>query len=139
MSRMSDHSGELSWIDSQRDAMRDRVMRWANINSYTFNLPGLGKIGAEVEQVLRELGSATEWHDLPAAESIDERGQVVQQPLGRALRAVKRPNAPRQIFLGIHLDTVYPADQPFQRAELIDANTLRGPGVIDAKGGLVVM
>jgi glutamate carboxypeptidase len=129
----------LSWIDSQRDAMRDRVIRWVDINSYTFNLPGLAKIGAEVEAILGGLGATTEWIDLPAAESIDSRGNIVQQPLGRALRAVKRRDAKRQIFLGIHLDTVYPPDQPFQRAESIDSNTLRGPGVIDAKGGVVVM
>src|SRR5213076_2181510 len=65
--------------------------------------------------------------------------EVVQSPLGQALRARKRPDAPRQLFLGIHLDTVYPLDQPFQEVQGIDKNTLRGPGVIDAKGGLVVI
>ena len=74
-----------------------------------------------------------------APDTIDPRGQVMKQPLGRALRARKRSESPRQIFLGIHLDTVYPPDQPFQEVTAIDANTLRGPGVIDAKGGLVVM
>ena len=96
-------------------------------------------MGEEVERVLRTFGAQIEWIDLPPAESIDSRGLMTRQPLGRAMRARKRPEAPRQIFLGIHLDTVYPLDQPFQKVEALDANTLRGPGVIDAKGGLVVM
>jgi glutamate carboxypeptidase len=134
-----DFERELSWIDSQFSVMRDRLTTWCNINSYTFNLPGLAKIGAEVENVLRSLGATTEWIEVPPAESIDSRGQLIRRPLGRALRAVKRPRAPHQIFLGIHLDTVYPPDQPFQSCSQPDPLTLRGPGVIDAKGGLVVM
>src|SRR4051812_42280427 len=130
---------QLTWIDSQRDAMRDRVIEWCNINSYTFNLPGLARVGEEAEAALRALGAQIERLDIPVCASIDERGAQTTKPLGRALRARKRPDASRQIFLGIHLDTVYPPDQAFQRVETIDANVLRGPGVIDAKGGAVVM
>ena len=136
---MSPFEPQLSWIDSQLDAMRLRVIELCNINSYTFNLEGVARVGKEAEHLLAALGAQIEWIDLPPAESIDDRGEVVQKPLGRALRARKRPDAPRQVFLGIHLDTVYPPDQPFQEVQGIDKNTLRGPGVIDAKGGLVVM
>jgi glutamate carboxypeptidase len=52
---------------------------------------------------------------------------------------VKRPDAPLRVFLCIHMDTVYPADHPFQACTRIDAHTLQGPGVADAKGGIVVM
>src|SRR5256885_7707975 len=119
--------------------MRRRVIELCNINSYTFILEGVARVGEEAEHLLGALGAQIEWIDLPPAESIDDRGEVVHRPLGRALRARKRSDAPRQVFLGIHLDTVYPLDQPFQEVTGIDKNTLRGPGVIDAKGGLVVM
>ncbi len=56
-----------------------------------------------------------------------------------ALRLRVRPEAPVRILLGGHYDTVYGADHPFQRCTLLDAQTLRGPGVADMKGGLVVM
>jgi glutamate carboxypeptidase len=59
--------------------------------------------------------------------------------LGQAVQARKRPGALIRIFLGIHIDTVYAVDHPFQSVERMDANKLRGPGVIDAKGGLCVM
>jgi glutamate carboxypeptidase len=130
---------QLQWIDAQRDVMRQRVIEFCNINSYTFNLEGLARVGEEAAHLLAALGAKIEWIDLPPAESVDDRGEVVRKPLGRALRARKRPEAQKQIFLGIHLDTVYPLDQPFQEVQGIDENTLRGPGVIDAKGGLIVM
>jgi glutamate carboxypeptidase len=136
---VSDFTESLNWIDSQRAAMRQRVIDWCNVNSYTHNLPGLERLGAEIATVLATLGPSIEWLILPPAESIDSRGQIVKQPLARALRARKRPEAKKRLFLGIHFDTVYPPDSPFQRVEQVDTNTLRGPGVIDAKGGLVVL
>jgi glutamate carboxypeptidase len=38
-----------------------------------------------------------------------------------------------------HLDTVFEPDSPFQRFERIDANTAKGPGIIDMKGGDVII
>ena len=37
------------------------------------------------------------------------------------------------------MDTVYAPNHPFKRVEQLDSNLLRGPGVADMKGGLVVM
>jgi glutamate carboxypeptidase len=42
------------------------------------------------------------------------------------------------LFTG-HMDTVYPADHPFQDQHFLDANTLNGPGVADMKGGLALL
>ena len=55
------------------------------------------------------------------------------------LRLRFQPEAPKQVLLSGHFDTVYGTTHPFQRCELIDDLTLRGPGVTDMKGGLVVM
>ena len=57
----------------------------------------------------------------------------------QALRVRYRPEATQQVLLSGHFDTVYGANNPFQRCELVDERTLRGPGVTDMKGGLVVM
>ena len=38
-----------------------------------------------------------------------------------------------------HLDTVFEADSPFQTFERLDATTAKGPGVIDMKGGDVII
>jgi len=63
----------------------------------------------------------------------------VRTPLGRALRIRKREDAAHSVFLGIHMDTVVDPSHPFQQVTRADNDTLRGPGVADAKGGLVVM
>jgi glutamate carboxypeptidase len=46
--------------------------------------------------------------------------------------------APRVLLIG-HLDTVFEADSPFQRFQRLSDSTITGPGVIDMKGGDVVM
>jgi glutamate carboxypeptidase len=50
-----------------------------------------------------------------------------------------RPDAPLQILLSGHYDTVYGPEHPFQRCSWLDDRTLCGPGTGDMKGGLVVM
>lgn len=136
---MSDHRAILQWIDSQRQRMRELVAGWASINSGSYNLEGLAKLRGHLTGAFRSLGGDITEVDLPPQQTVDSRGKVVFAPLGKALAIRKRPHAPLQVFLGIHMDTVYAADDPFQAVEQIDANTLGGPGVIDAKGGLAVM
>ncbi|MCH7545598.1 MAG: M20/M25/M40 family metallo-hydrolase, partial [Planctomycetes bacterium] len=72
-------------------------------------------------------------------EVIDATGQIESKPLGMALSQKKRTEADLQIFLGIHMDTVYSPDHPFQTTTRLDKKRLGGPGVLDAKGGLVVL
>jgi glutamate carboxypeptidase len=42
-------------------------------------------------------------------------------------------------MLCIHMDTVYPKEDAFQVCRMTEGGQLNGPGVADAKGGLVVM
>jgi glutamate carboxypeptidase len=56
-----------------------------------------------------------------------------------ALRIKVRPEAPLQVALTGHFDTVFPASHPFQTPVLRSDGVLHGPGVADMKGGLVVM
>ncbi len=56
-----------------------------------------------------------------------------------ALRIRVRPKAPIQLLFSGHYDTAYSASHPFQQCEFSNAEKMRGPGVIDMKGGLVVM
>jgi glutamate carboxypeptidase len=135
---MSRHQPTLDWIDSQSDRLRSLVIEWANINSGSHNLDGLARFAAVLKRHFSTLGEVHEIA-LPPEQVIDSRGQTIALPLGKALSIRKRPDAPLRVFLGIHMDTVYREDDPFQRVEQVDANILRGPGVVDAKGGLAVM
>src|SRR6266542_4277447 len=58
---------------------------------------------------------------------------------GERLRLVRHADAAVKVLLNIHYDTVYPAESKFREVSWADAKTLRGPGVLDAKGGILVM
>lgn len=115
------------------------LTRWASINSYSYNLAGLEKMLAALEQDFSVLGGEIQRIELLPQTTMNPDGQTVARPLGRALRIRKRPGAKRKIFLCCHMDTVFPEDHEFQNCARIGENTLTGPGVADAKGGLLVM
>ena len=129
----------VDWIDFQAQRMLELVERWANINSASDNLNGLGQMATALGDTFRPLRGQIKLVELAPRQIIDSFGQVAQKPLGRALSVIKRPDAPLRVFLGIHMDTVYGLDQPLQTTQRVDADTLRGPGVADAKGGIGVM
>jgi glutamate carboxypeptidase len=136
---MMDYRPYLDWIDTQHRRMCGLVKTWAEINSGSYNLSGLAKMAAELKREFAVLGGEISELPLASVTSITADGRQIQTPLGRAISIRKRPDAPVKIFLGIHMDTVFGPDHPFQKVEQINDNTLRGPGVVDAKGGLCVM
>jgi glutamate carboxypeptidase len=125
-------AAHLSWLDGEVEAMAALVTRWSEISSGSGNLAGLERMEAEVSAALRSLGAQVESIGPPAV-----GGEAPK--LGRNVLAVKRPEAPLKVLLGIHMDTVFAADDPFRQVTRVDEKTLRGPGVADAKGGLVVL
>ncbi|SFI19751.1 hydrolase [Planctomicrobium piriforme] len=136
---MSAYAPYLDWIESQSGLMLETLISWANINSGSFNPLGLSHLAQLIHaEFAKPADSAT---ILPAGdfEQIDVHGQTVRIPLGPNIHAVKRPHAPRQVLLAIHMDTVYGLESPFQTVKRLDDQMICGPGVADAKGGLVIM
>ncbi len=104
-------------------ALLERVV---NINSGTQNLEGVRAVGNVFRGELDALGFMTGWVDGAAWH---RAGHLV----------ATHPGAGPKILLIGHLDTVFEADSPFQKFERIDAKTAKGPGIIDMKGGDVVI
>jgi glutamate carboxypeptidase len=129
----------LDWINGQHEEMISFVQEWAHINSFSENLDGLNTMSQHLKRAFSALESPIQEMSLNPHQSIDAQGELISKPLGKALSIRKRPDAPIQIFLGGHMDTVYPLQSPFKACTRIDTNTLRGPGVADMKGGLVIM
>lgn len=128
----------LQWIATQQPAMENLLEKWVNINSYTGNLQGLKQMTSALVEAFEPLGSQFELVSLPDRSIIDRNGSLAVQPLGKALHVTKRPSAPIRIFLGGHMDTVYPPESPFQTSAR-DGALMRGPGSADMKGGLVIL
>lgn len=107
--------------------LRDLLIQWAEINSGSTHLPGLDRMRAAL---------TAEFCTLPHAqvEAVPLEGTTAQ-----ALRVLIRPGAPIQLLISGHYDTVYGAHHAFQRCTQVSPEILRGPGVADMKGGIVVM
>lgn len=75
---------------------------------------------------------------LPNRKTIGQDGVLRQCPSAKALRLSKRMDAKIKVFFAGHMDTVYPKDSPFQKAES-EKGLLKGPGVADMKGGLAIL
>ena len=104
-------------------ALLERVV---NINSGSMNFAGVREVGRVFQSELDALGFTTRWIDGTA---FKRAGHLVGERSGKG---------PRVLLIG-HLDTVFEPDSPFQRFERIDEKTAQGPGIIDMKGGDVVM
>jgi glutamate carboxypeptidase len=100
--------------------------RLVNINSGTNNFAGVRQVGDVLRREFDALGFKTRWVD--------------GAPFHRAGHLVaEHPGPGPKILLVGHLDTVFEPDNPFQRFERLDDSTARGPGIIDMKGGDVIM
>src|SRR5687768_13653549 len=130
---------QLDWIETKADAMRNDVIRWVDINSGSYHLSGLTRMLDALDQAFAVLGGIRGRVQLPPASEIASDGNVIERPLGDAFVVKKRPDARVRVLLNIHYDTVYGPTDPFQRAHTVDRDTCRGPGVVDAKGGIIVM
>ena len=122
-----------------RAAMLIQVEAWAAINSGSRNLAGLDAMAAALLTAVAPLGGTATLIDAAPVDSIDAAGRIIVQPHGRNLHVIKRPDAPVQVLLTGHMDTVFGTDHPFQTSHWRDAGTLNGPGVADMKGGIAVM
>lgn len=129
----------LDWINLQQQAMAALLQAWTLINSGSDNLVGLSQMISALEARFSSLGGEMLRIDLPPRTTISASGEFISQPHGQALHITKRREAPVQVFFGGHMDTVYGPVDSFQSVTQIDDNMLRGPGVADMKGGLIVM
>lgn len=129
----------LSWLEQQAAPMTQQLIEWININSGSTHLAGL----TQMQQAL-----ATAFACLDAEQSVVPcaplhvmtlAAKQETVPLGNVLRFRKRPQAPYQVLLSGHMDTVFGAAHTFQMSMLLDDKTLSGPGAADMKGGLVIM
>lgn len=124
-----------SYLREHESRMRETLRAWCEINSGSGNDCGLAAMFEALAAPFEPLADALEGVDLPTTSN--EFG--AHPPHGQALRARRREQAPFRVLLSGHMDTVYPADSPFQHVEEVSASLWRGPGVADMKGGLVVI
>jgi glutamate carboxypeptidase len=116
----------VRYIDGHDGEALALLERAVNINSGTQNLAGVREVGRLFAAELEPLGFTTRWVD---GASFKRAGHLVAEHPGPG---------PRLLLIG-HLDTVFEPHSPFQRFERLSDTTARGPGIIDMKGGNVII
>ena len=120
-------------------AMLGQVEAWAAVNSGSRNLGGLARVATMIGDAFAVLPGDIRLVDPAPVDAIDALGRPFDLPHGQHLRLTVRPEAPLQILLTGHMDTVFGVDHPFQALTWLDADTLGGPGVADMKSGIAIM
>lgn len=120
------------------DAVVGRAIDWCAINSGSRNLVGLEEMAGPLVSVMAAIGPVER---LPLADTqeVAADGTLRAVSTGDALRLSVRPDAPVQIALTGHYDTVYPAETRFREVVTRADGALHGPGIADMKGGISVM
>jgi glutamate carboxypeptidase len=121
-----DERAVVAHVDAHNGEALALLERAVNINSGTQNFAGVRQVGTLFAAELDALGFTTRWVD--------------GAPFKRAGHLVAERARPGRRFLLIgHLDTVFEADSPFQKFERLNDRQARGPGIIDMKGGDVII
>jgi glutamate carboxypeptidase len=118
-----------NWLATQQDAMVAMLREMVDIDSGSYNKPGIDAVGSVVRRFMAS-------HDI----SVET---VAQQKHGDCLRALApwdgpAGNAGGNIVLMGHRDTVFPDGEATRRPFTIRDGIAYGPGVADMKAGLVM-
>ena len=119
--------------------MLTQVEAWSAINSGSRNLTGLAEVGGLLADAFAVLPGELTLREAARVEAVDVAGAVQEIAHGRNLHLAVRPNAPLQLLLTGHMDTVFGVDHAFQSLSWLKDGVLGGPGVADMKGGIAVM
>ncbi len=128
----------LERLAAEGDALVRQTEGWAAINSGSHELAGLAAMRPPLLDAMAALPGKTEEVVLAPSKRVRPDGEVIDVEHGASLRVRVRPDAPIQVALTGHYDTVFPAAHPFQKTRR-DGEMLRGPGTADMKGGIAVM
>ena len=121
-----DERAVVRYVDADNARALALLQRIVDINSGTMNFAGVRRVGDVLRAELDSLGFTTRWVD---GAPFKRAGHLVAEHPG---------TGPKLLLIG-HLDTVFEPSSPFQKFERLDDSTARGPGVIDMKGGDVII
>lgn len=113
-------------VDTRNDEGLALLERIVNINSGTMNLAGVRAVGDVLRKEFDALGFTTRWVD---GAGFQRAGHLIAEHAGGGTHV---------LLIG-HLDTVFEPSHPFQKFERLSDSTARGPGIIDMKGGDVII
>lgn len=129
----------LDHVAAREAAIVGRTFDWAEINSGSRNAVGLNAMLDLLDSEGRRLPAEVTRIPTQGSTTVGDDGAVQAIAHADALKITARAEAPVQVVLTGHYDTVFPADSRFQSVVVRPDGALNGPGVADMKGGISVM
>jgi glutamate carboxypeptidase len=121
------------------EPMLDQVLAWSAVNSGSRNLDGLATMAGLLGDAFSGLPGGIVLRDPAAVDAVDPSGKTIELQHGQNLHLKVRPEAPVQLLLTGHMDTVFGIDHAFQETRWLEDDVINGPGTADMKGGVAVM
>jgi glutamate carboxypeptidase len=119
-----------AWLAEQQPAMLAALERMVNTDGGSYDKAGVDATGEQVKEFMAAHGIAVEV--VPGV----KHGDCIRAFVGSD--AAPAGNAPRNIVLMGHRDTVFPQGEPQRRPFTIRDGRAYGPGVSDMKSGIVM-
>ncbi len=129
---MSTEPAIFAWLAQQREPMTALLRELVDIDSGSYNKPGIDAVGAAIERFLTTQGIPVE--RVPQS----RHGDCLRATVASAESGPSGGNAGRNIVLMGHRDTVFPDGEATRRPFTIKDGIAYGPGVADMKAGLVM-
>ena len=126
-------------IEASRDAMVARTVAWSKVNTGSTNTDGLKAFAPTLADAFSELEAEVVLQEAVPFEMVNQSGEIETIDTGPILRVNARPNAPVQVVMSGHYDTVFPPHAGFNDVTDLGHGRLNGPGLADMKGGLCLM
>lgn len=128
----------LARLSDKTGFMLQRTIDWASHNTGSWNTAGLRAFSTILAEAFGELDGDVIIDTPLDFESVGETGALEQSQTGPVIRVEARPDAPVQVVLSGHYDTVFPKGT-FENIQDLQNGRFNGPGLADMKGGLCVM
>lgn len=151
----------IDYIDANMPRAIALLKESVDINSGTLNIEGVKKVGAIFAREFEKANFKTKW--VPMPDSLRRAGHLVasigfnnaaenaavakekttaateKKSSSKKKNELAKTNKGKKLFLIGHLDTVFEPDMPANPFTMLNDSTATGQGVIDMKGGDVVM
>lgn len=127
----------LAWVDQRQDEILNELKTHVEINTGTANIAGLNQYRERLSNDLDALGFKTQTHSSSDIDVLSCQGGSIQ--IADHLVAKRSGSKKNRVLINGHMDTVFSKDDEFQTLKIEDNGVLKGPGVADMKGGVVIM
>lgn len=128
----------LDRIAARGDDMLERTLDWSATNTGSWNFDGLKAFAPRLADAFGALEADIRLEDSRPFQKVENDGDPHEVSTGPVLRVEARPEAPAQVVMSGHYDTVFPPGT-FEAIRDLGDGRWNGPGLADMKGGLVVM